>query len=232
MPGNNKKPKTEEELKAEKQLEQQSQATEKEQAGASSASSDPESIETADRESSAKPADGSSSTAEAAHDEAAGEKAELLPSEGELEELKEQLRKSEEQYLRLAAEFDNFRKRSRKEKDQIYGQAKADAVKSILPVLDSLDRAIENMPEQFATEEARAMGEGLTLVLKQALDCLMQIGIEPIEAEGKAFDPEFHDALTHIQDENLGENVIVKVVLKGYRMGDNVIRHAAVIVAN
>ena len=137
----------------------------------------------------------------------------------------------QDKHLRLSAEFDNFRKRSRKEQEASYQRAKVDLVKDFLPLLDALDRAQASY-EQLECENSESLVEGMALLGKQAEECLHKIGVEEIEALGKNFDPLYHEAVQHIEDENLGTNEVAQVLLKGYQAGDNVIRHSLVIVAN
>lgn len=132
---------------------------------------------------------------------------------------------AEDKYLRLAAEYDNFRRRSAKEKENLYADAYADALAVFLPVIDNLDRAA-----QFADGESVAKGVAMTL--KGLNDTLERLGITEIEAEGKPFDPEVHNAVLHVEDESLGESVVAEVLQKGYRKGDRVLRYAMVKVAN
>lgn len=136
-----------------------------------------------------------------------------------------------EQHLRLIAEFDNFRKRSRREQDHIYTQAKSDLVSTFLPLLDSLDRAYQastQVNDAFSRKDAG----GIELLLRQGEACLKKLGVEEIPAAGQSFDPQFHDAIQHIEDPALGENMVTAVVQRGYRIGETIIRHAMVIVAN
>ena len=128
-------------------------------------------------------------------------------------------------YLRLAAEFDNFRKRTAKEKDQSYGNGKADAIAKLLPIYDNLERAL-NQP----TEDA-AYKKGVELTMNELVKILNGLGVEIFGAPGDAFDPALHNAVMHIEDESLGENVIAQVFQKGFSMGDKIIRHATVVVA-
>ena len=144
----------------------------------------------------------------------------------ELEALKNELAEKESKYLRLAAEYDNFRKRSQKEKESAYADAKTDAVSAFLPVYDNLERALK----QETCDEAYAKGVEMTMTgLKEIMT---RLGIEEIPALGQPFDPELHEALEHIEDEQLSENTVAKVVLTGFRQDGRVLRHALVIVAN
>ena len=129
-------------------------------------------------------------------------------------------------YLRLAAEFDNFRKRTVKEKEASYGHGKADAVEKLLPVYDNLERAL-NQP----TEDA-AYKKGVEMTFNQLVSIFTALGVEVFGNEGDTFDPNLHNAVMHIDDENLGENVIAQVFQKGFKIGDKVVRFAMVQVAN
>jgi molecular chaperone GrpE len=129
-------------------------------------------------------------------------------------------------YLRLAAEFDNFRKRTAKEKDQSYGNGKADAIAKLLPIYDNLERAL-NQP----TEDA-AYKKGVELTMNELVKIFTGLGVEIFGAPGDAFDPALHNAVMHIEDESLGENVIAQVFQKGFKLGDKVVRFAMVQAAN
>ena len=144
----------------------------------------------------------------------------------ELEKLRKQMDEKEEQYLRLAAEYDNFRKRSQKEKEGIYQGAKSDAVAAFLPVYDNLDRALK----QETADEAYKKGVEMTMTgLK---DILSKLGVEEIPALGETFDPSLHNAVMHVEDESAGENTVVEVFQSGFKLGEKVIRFAMVKVAN
>ena len=129
-------------------------------------------------------------------------------------------------FLRLAAEFDNFRKRTVKEKEASYGNGKADAVEKMLPVYDNLERAL-NQP----TEDA-AYKKGVELTMNELVKILTGLGVEIFGNVGEAFDPNLHNAVMHVEDESLGENVINQVFQKGFKIGDKVVRFAMVQVAN
>lgn len=130
-----------------------------------------------------------------------------------------------DKYLRMAAEYDNFRKRSAKEKEGIYADAYADALKSILPIIDNLERAV-------GVEGVEALSKGLEMTLKGAAEALEKMGVEPFGAEGDTFDPNMHSAMMMVDDENHKEGEIVTVFQKGYKKGDKIIRYAMVTVAN
>ena len=130
-----------------------------------------------------------------------------------------------EKYMRMLAEYDNFRKRSAKEREGVYADAVSDTLTSILPVLDNLERA-------EACRDADGLVKGLELTLKSFRDTLERLGIQEIEALGKTFDPNVHNAVFHVDDESYGESEIVEVLMKGYMKGDKVVRYAMVKVAN
>ena len=147
------------------------------------------------------------------------------PDAGELDALRKALADKEDQYLRLAAEYDNFRKRSQKEKEGLYQGAKSDAVAAFLPVYDNLDRALK----QETADEAYKKGVEMTMTgLK---DILSKLGVEEIPALGETFDPALHNAVMHVEDESAGENTVVDVFQAGFKLGDKVIRFAMVKVA-
>lgn len=150
--------------------------------------------------------------------------------ENEIEALKAELKKKEEeaaeqkeQYLRLAAEYDNFRRRSKAERESVYADACSDVVKEFLPVFDNIERA-------SAFTEGEQVVEGVKLMAKAFGDTLQKLGVTEVEA--KTFDPNVHNAVMHIEDETLGEGEIVEVFQKGFQKGDKVIRYAMVKVAN
>ncbi|MCC8161368.1 MAG: nucleotide exchange factor GrpE [Oscillospiraceae bacterium] len=155
------------------------------------------------------------------------EKAEEKSGEEILEEkLKEQMDK----YMRLYAEFDNFQKRSQREKDMRYGDAVIDAVGSILPIGDNLERALAT---EVQSEDGVKMKEGVEMVLKQFKETLTKLGVSEIKAEGEQFDPNIHNAVMHIEDETIDDNTVVEDLMKGYIYKDGrVIRHSMVKVAN
>ena len=153
--------------------------------------------------------------------------AELADAKAQVEALENQLKEEKEKYLRMLAEYDNFRRRTAKEKETIYGDAAADTVKALLPVVDTLERAAEALSPEDAES---ALGKGITMTLKAATDTLSKMGVEAVPTD--AFDPDIHNAVMHVEDESLGEGAIVAVFQKGYRKGDRIIRYAMVQVAN
>lgn len=136
------------------------------------------------------------------------------------------LKAAEDRYLRLAAEYENFRKRSAKERDATFADARADAVLKFLPVYDNLVRAIAAMAEEDPGRK------GVEMTLAQFETVLNKLGVTPIPALGEKFDPAFHNAVMHVEDEEQEENVIVEEFEKGFKMGDKVIRFSMVKVAN
>ena len=131
-----------------------------------------------------------------------------------------------EQFLRLAAEYDNYRKRTAKEKENLWTDAKADTIQSFLPVYDNLERALK----QDTSDEAYK--KGVEMTMNQLKEVFAKLGITEIEAQGQPFDPNLHNAVMHIEDENLGENVVAQVFQAGFMLGEKVIRFAMVQVAN
>lgn len=137
-----------------------------------------------------------------------------------------QLAVEKDKYLRLLAEYDNFRRRSQKEKENIYTDVRGETLKRFLPVYDSLARALKT------TEEDNPARKGLEMIMSQYENALSQLGVSLIEAVGQPFDANFHNAVMHVQDENYGENTVVEEFEKGFRIGDKVLRYSVVKVAN
>ena len=131
------------------------------------------------------------------------------------------------EFVRLTAEYDNYRKRTAKEKDNLYQDAKADTIKEFLAVYDNLERAVATEGDEDSPHK-----KGLEMIFHQYQEILKKLGVTEIEAQGQPFDPEKHNAVMHIDDENLGENVVSQVFQAGFLLGDKVIRHAIVQVAN
>ncbi len=149
----------------------------------------------------------------------------------------EEIRKLEDRYVRLFAEYDNFRKRTAKEKEDLYSSAVVEVTKQWLAVLDNIDRAIDAAKAQQGDgvdeEVEDKMLQGLELIKKQAADVLTKINVTEIPCErGTAFDPNLHEAVMHTEDDTLGENEVAQVFQKGYILKDRVVRHAVVQVAN
>jgi len=143
------------------------------------------------------------------------------------EKLQKELDEKNEQFLRLCAEYDNFRKRSQKEKQDIYSSSQADVIKELLHVLDNFDRAANNKDAN-----AEDYKKGIDLIFNQFGEVLKKLGVESYGERGDEFDPNIHNAVMTVEDEELGENVIASVFSKGYKLGDRIVREAVVQVAN
>lgn len=182
-----------------------------------------------DKENTKAPAEQTEEVKEAAETKEAP-KEEVLPEENPLEEELEKLKKDmaelNDRYIRTLAEYDNFRKRSQREKDAVYANATSDTVTKLLPILDSFDRAAnyECPDEQYK--------KGIDLIGTSVKEAFDSLGIKEIPALGEQFDPKFHNAVMHIDNPAYGENVITDVYRKGYTLGDKVIRFSMVVVAN
>ena len=165
---------------------------------------------------------------EAAAEEPAAEEAPKAeePKESELEKAQKALAAEHDKYLRLAAEYDNFRKRSRKEKEDLYQDVRAETVGKFLPVYDDLERALANETEDEAYKK------GVELIMTELRKIMTGLGVEEFGEKGDPFDPNAHNAVMHVENEELGENVIAQVFQKGFRIKEKVIRHAVVQVAN
>ena len=145
----------------------------------------------------------------------------------ELEKLKMQLADEKDKYLRLAAEYDNYRKRSQKERETVYADVRSDTVEKFLPVYDNLGRALK----QATTDEAYY--KGVEMIMAQLQEIMANAGVTEIDAAaGTAFDPNIHNAVMHVEDEALGESVIAEEFQKGFKLGDKVLRCSVVKVAN
>ena len=146
--------------------------------------------------------------------------------EEKIEALEKEQAALNDRYLRLCAEYDNFRKRSQKEKDALYGDVKANAVSAFFFFFYNLERALKQ-----GTED-EAYRKGVEMIMTQFCTTLEKLGVTPIECQGEKFDPALHNAVMHVEDEEKGENEIVEVFQKGFKLGDKVIRFAMVKVAN
>ena len=144
-----------------------------------------------------------------------------------MEKLAGQLATLNDQHLRLAAEYDNYRKRTAKEKESLYRDGKADTIAKFLDVYDNLERAVSQ-----AGDEENVHKKGMEMIFHQLEDVLEKLGVSVEDPKGQPFDPAKHNAVMHIEDENLEENIVAQVFQKGFLLGDKVIRHAAVQVAN
>ncbi|MCM1467429.1 MAG: nucleotide exchange factor GrpE [Alistipes sp.] len=140
-----------------------------------------------------------------------------------------QIEELTDKYKRTMAEFDNFRKRTEKEKAAMYEIGAKDIVEKILPIVDNFERGLQGLTEE---EKAGAFADGMDKVYKQMIKALEEAGVKPIEAVGCEFDPNLHNAVMHIDDETLGENIVAEEFQKGYMYRDSVVRHSMVKVAN
>ena len=145
------------------------------------------------------------------------------------DELAKKIEELTDRLTRQMAEFDNFRKRTDKEKSQMYEIGAKDIINKILPVVDNFERGLAAVPEE---EKKNPILEGMEKVYKQLMTTLEEIGVKPIEAVGQEFNPDFHNAVMHVEDEELGENIIAEEFQKGYTYRDSVVRHSMVKVAN
>ena len=144
------------------------------------------------------------------------------PKDEKIDELNDKLKRS-------MAEFDNYRKRTDKEKSAMYEIGAKDVIEKILPIVDNFERGLAAVPEE---EKDSPFADGMEKIYKQFVKTLDDMGVKPIEAVGKPFDPNFHNAVMHVEDENLGENVVAVELQKGYTYKDSIVRHSMVQVAN
>ena len=144
------------------------------------------------------------------------------PKDEKIDELNDKLKRS-------MAEFDNYRKRTDKEKSAMYEIGAKDVIEKILPIVDNFERGLNSIPEDA---KGSAFADGMEKIYKQFVKTLDDMGVKPIEAVGKPFDPNFHNAVMHVEDENLGENVVAVELQKGYTYKDSIVRHSMVQVAN
>lgn len=145
----------------------------------------------------------------------------------QLDAKQKELDARKDQYLRLAAEYDNFRKRSQREREAAFNDSRAAVLADLLPVIDNFERAAQN--KEAGYEDFR---KGIDMTFQQFMEILKKLGVEPFGAQGDPFDPNIHNAVMHVEDEALGESIVADVFSKGYRLGDRVLRHAMVKVAN
>ena len=159
-------------------------------------------------------------------DEAGAQKENQNDLQKQLEELSQNYKSLNDKHLRCLAEYDNFRKRTAKEKDNIFSDGLIFAIKGVLDVFDNFERALkcETQDNEFK--------KGCELIFKQLQEAIKKLGVEEIQTDSQVFDPTYHNAVMHIEDEQYGQNQIVETLQKGYKLGDNVIRYAMVKVAN
>jgi len=144
----------------------------------------------------------------------------------ELTKATEEIKDLEDRFKRMLAEFENYKKRTQKEKENIYGMVTGDVLTTMLPIMDNLEKAAE------AKTEDTQYQDGVKLVSRQFAEALKSLGLEEIESVGKKFDPQYHEAVSHIEDKTKGEQEIVQEYRKGYKIGNKVVRYSMVIVAN
>ena len=163
------------------------------------------------------------------------EETEILEETSETEEpaedsLETKLKEANDKYMRLYAEFDNYQKRTAREKDARYADAVIDVAAKIVPIGDNLERALQT---DVTSEDALKLKEGIEMVMKQFNDALSAIGVSEIAAYGEQFDPNFHNAVMHVEDESVDDNTVVEELMKGYKYKDDrVVRYSMVKVAN
>lgn len=145
----------------------------------------------------------------------------------QMEAAARQLETTKDQFTRLAAEYENYRKRTAKEKDGLYQDARADTIREFLAVYDNLERACAAEGDDDSPHK-----KGLVMIFQQYQEILRKLGVEEIQAQGQPFDPETMNAVMHVDDENFGESEVAQVFQAGFRLGDKVVRHAIVQVAN
>ena len=169
---------------------------------------------------------------EAAEDAAEEKSGEEAPKEGKKEKkdpMQEKLDELNDKVMRQMAEFDNFRRRSEKEKQAMFETGAKSVIEKLLPIVDNFERGLAAIPEE---EAKTAFAEGMQKVYRQLMDELEKLEVKPIEAVGQEFDPNFHNAVMHVEDEEAGDNVVVEELQKGYMYRENVVRHSMVKVAN
>ena len=151
------------------------------------------------------------------------------PKDQTISKQQEEIDELSNRLLRLQADFDNFRKRTEKEKSTMYEMGAKDIIERMLPVVDNFERGLASIPE---SEKNTAFAEGMEKIYKQFQKVLEDAGVKAIEAAGQPFDPNFHNAVMHVEDESLGENIVAEELQKGYMYRDSVVRHSMVKVAN
>ena len=162
-------------------------------------------------------------------EEKSGEKKKFFGKKEKKDKKDEKIEELIDRVTRQMAEFDNFRKRSEKEKSQMYEIGAKDIIEKILPVVDNFERGLGSVPEE---EKNAPFVEGMEKIYKQLMTTLESVGVKPIEAVGQEFNPDFHNAVMHVEDDELGENIIAEEFQKGYMYRESVVRHSMVKVAN
>ena len=162
-------------------------------------------------------------------EEKSGEKKKFFGKKNKKDKKDEKIEELNDRITRQMAEFDNFRKRSEKEKSQMYEIGAKDIIEKILPVVDNVERGLDSIPEE---EKGSPFAEGMEKIYKQLMTTLDSLGVKPIKAVGQEFNPDFHNAVMHVEDEEFGENVVAEEFQKGYMYRESVVRHSMVKVAN
>ncbi len=158
-----------------------------------------------------------------------GEKKGFFKKKEKKDKKDEQIAELTDKVKRQLAEFENFRNRTEKEKSQMYAIGAKDVIEKILPVVDNFERGIKSIPEE---EKEGPVASGMVMIYKQLMTVLTDLGVTPIEAVGQEFDPNLHNAVMHVENEELGENIIAEEFQKGYQYKDAVLRYSMVSVAN
>lgn len=217
----NKQDKSQEEMVKEAVEEAKKNAQETEEAEA-------ETEEKAEEETEEKEAEETEAKTEESEEDKKSEK-KLFGKKNKKDKKDEKIEELTDRLTRQMAEFDNFRKRTDKEKSQMYEVGAKDIIEKILPVVDNFERGLDAVKEE---DKEDPFIQGMEMVYKQLMTVLGELGVKPIEAVGKEFDPNLHNAVMHVEDENFGENIIAEEFQKGYMYRDSVVRHSMVKVAN
>ena len=209
------------ELEEEKLKEEETKEETKEENKEAAGNPEEESPESAEKEETAEAGETAEGSGEESKEEA--------PESGRKDKMQEKLDELNDKVMRQMAEFDNFRRRSEKEKQAMFETGAKSVIEKLLPIVDNFERGLAAIPEE---EAKTAFAEGMQKVYRQLMDELEKLEVKPIEAVGCEFDPNFHNAVMHVEDEEAGENVVVEELQKGYMYRENVVRHSMVKVAN
>ena len=223
----NKQEKSQEEMVKEAVEEAKAKAQEAEEAKADAAGEAAEKGENVSKEEDSKEETSEGTEEKEESEDSSGKK--LFGKKNKKDKKDEKIEELTDKLTRQMAEFDNFRKRTEKEKSQMYEIGAKDIIDKILPIVDNFERGLGAVTEE---EKEDPFVQGMEKVYKQLMTTLDGIGVKPIEAVGKEFNPDFHNAVMHVEDEELGENIIAEEFQKGYMYHDSVVRHSMVKVAN
>ena len=223
----NKQEKSQEEMEKEAVEEAKAKAQEAEEAKADAAGEAAEKEENVSKEEDSKEETSEGTEEKEESEDSSGKK--LFGKKNKKDKKDEKIEELTDKLTRQMAEFDNFRKRTEKEKSQMYEIGAKDIIDKILPIVDNFERGLGAVTEE---EKEDPFVQGMEKVYKQLMTTLDGIGVKPIEAVGKEFNPDFHNAVMHVEDEELGENIIAEEFQKGYMYHDSVVRHSMVKVAN